>query len=37
MTHDFIKMGRVVPEAAMAMDAAARVLKTAFAAGSSKA
>ena len=31
VTHDFIKMGRVLPEAPAAMDAAARALSTAFA------
>ena len=31
VTHDFIKMGRVLPEAPAAIDAAARALATAFA------
>jgi acetyl esterase len=30
LTHDFIKMGRVLPEAPAAQEAAARALKEAF-------
>jgi acetyl esterase len=30
VTHDFIKMGRVIPEAVLALDAAARAIRQAF-------
>ena len=30
VTHDFIKMGRVIPEALWALDAAARAIRRAF-------